>query len=271
MRLVFLGSPAFAVPSVDALRRAGHEVRMVVTQPDRPAGRGQKSTPPPVAVYAREHALPLWQTPSLRGPEAEERLRAVGADAMALAAFAALVPSNILGLTPGGILNVHPSLLPRWRGAAPIQAALLAGETETGVSIIRLVQALDAGPIVLQERTPILPSDDYLSLEPRLAALGSELLVRALAEQPEPEPQDDTLATYSKRIDREDARIDWSQPAPNIWNEVRAYRAWPQAFTRFEGRQLKVLHAWPISLVPRTMHPSRQQIPERHAATSGRA
>jgi methionyl-tRNA formyltransferase len=247
VRLVFLGSPAFAVPSVDALRRAGHEVRMVVTQPDRPAGRGQKSTPSPVAVYAREQGLPLWQTSSLRGPEAEERLRAVDAEGMALAAFAALVPANILGLTPGGTLNVHPSLLPQWRGAAPIQAALLAGETETGVSIIRLVSALDAGPILLQERLLISPDDDYLSLEPRLASIGAQLLVRALAEHPEPQPQDDTLATYCQRIDRADARIDWSQPAETIWNQVRALRGWPQAFTYFEGRQLKVLRSWPIA------------------------
>jgi methionyl-tRNA formyltransferase len=246
VRLVFLGSPAFAVPSVEAVRTAGHEVSLVVTQPDRPAGRGQKSTPSPVAVYAREHGLPLWQTPSLRGAEAEERLRAVDADAMALAAFAALVPANILRLTRGGILNVHPSLLPRWRGAAPIQAALLAGETETGVSIIRLVQAMDAGPILLQERLPISPLDDYLSLEPRLAKLGAALLVRALAEQPDARPQDDTLATYCKRIERNDARIDWSQPAERIWNQVRAYRAWPQAFTSFQGRELKILKAWPI-------------------------
>ena len=247
MRLVFLGSPAFAVPSVEAVRAAGHEIGLVVTQPDRPAGRGQKSTPVPVAAYAREHGLPLWQTSSLRGPEAEERLRAVHAAGMALAAFAALVPGNILRLTPGGILNVHPSLLPRWRGAAPIQSALLAGETETGVSIIQLVAALDAGPMLLQERISILPSDDYLSLEPRLAELGARLLVRALAEQPTPRAQDDSLATYSKRIAREDAQIDWSQPAQAIWNQVRAYRGWPQAFTTFGGQQLKVLRAWPIS------------------------
>jgi methionyl-tRNA formyltransferase len=199
-----------------------------------------------VAAYAREHGLPLWQTSSLRGPEAEERLRAVHADGMALAAFAALVPGNILSLTPGGILNVHPSLLPRWRGAAPIQSALLAGETETGVSIIQLVAALDAGPVLLQEGMPILPSDDYLSLEPHLAALGAGLLVRALAEQPTPQLQDDSLATYSKRIAREDAQIDWSQPAESIWNQVRAYRGWPQAFTSFNGQQLKVLRAWPL-------------------------
>src|SRR6202040_2503346 len=125
------------------------------------------------AAYARAHGLPLWQTSSLKGPAAEERLHGVNAEAMALAAFAALVPGNILRLTPGGILNVHPSLLPRWRGAAPIQAALLAGETETGVSIIRLAQSMDAGPILLQERMPIAPLDDFVSLEPRLAALGA--------------------------------------------------------------------------------------------------
>ena len=132
---------------------------------------------------------------------------------MALAAFAALVPDNLLELTPGGILNVHPSLLPRWRGAAPIQSALLAGDTETGVSIIRLVEALDAGPILLQERVPIAPEDDYVSLEPRLAALGARLLVRALAESPAPGPRTRRDATYSQRIERDDARIDWSQPA----------------------------------------------------------
>jgi len=165
---------------------------------------------------------------------------------MALAAFAALVPGNILDLTPGGILNVHPSLLPRWRGAAPIQSALLAGEDETGVSIIRLVQALDAGPILLQEQLSISPEDDYLSLEPRLAALGARLLVRAFAERPEPRSQDESGATFSRRIEREDARIDWSQSNVTIWNQVRAYRGWPQAFTTFERLLLKVLRAHPV-------------------------
>jgi methionyl-tRNA formyltransferase len=245
VRVVFLGSPAFAVPSLEALRAAGHEVALVVTQPDRPVGRGQKTTPPPVAAYARQHDLPLWQTSSLRGKDAEDRLRAVNADVMALAAFAALVPQHILDLAPGGILNVHPSLLPRWRGAAPIQAALLGGDSGTGVSIIRLVQAMDAGPILLQELVPIAPEDDYVTLEARLAALGARLLVQALADRPEPWPQDDSQATYSRRIDREDARIDWTQPSETIWNQVRAYRAWPQAFTTFDERHLKILRAWP--------------------------
>ncbi len=246
MRLVFLGSPAFAVPSLAALVAAGHDVGLVVTQPDRPAGRGQKTTASAVAAYARERGLPLWQTASLRGAEAEARLAAVSADAMALAAFAALVPRNILELTPGGILNVHPSLLPRWRGAAPIQAALLAGDLETGVSIIRLVSALDAGPILLQERMPVGPEDDFVSLEPRLARLGADLLVRALAEKPEPVPQDDAAATFCRRIERDDARIDWGQPAETIWRQVRAYRGWPRAFTHFDGRLLKILRATPL-------------------------
>src|SRR5579859_3822495 len=246
VRLVFLGSPAFALPSLEALRSAGHEIALVITQPDRPAGRGQKPTPPPVAAYARGHDLALWQTSSLKGAEVETRLRDLHAEAMALAAFAALVPLNILEVTPGGILNVHPSLLPRWRGAAPIQSALLAGDQETGVSIIHLVQAMDAGPILLQERVPIAPEDDYLALEPRLAALGAGLLVRALAETPRPRAQDETRATFSRRIDRDDARIDWSQPAVSIWNQVRAYRAWPQAYSTFDGRTLKVLRAHPV-------------------------
>jgi methionyl-tRNA formyltransferase len=245
VRVVFFGSPAFALPSLEALDAAAHEVALVVTQPDRPTGRGQKPTPPPVAAYARERGLTLWQTTSLRGAEAEAVLRSVNADAMALAAFAALVPKNVLELTPRGILNVHPSLLPRWRGASPIQSALVAGDHGTGVSIIRLVEAMDAGPILLQELVPIAPEDDYVTLEPRLASIGARLLVRALEDQPTPTPQDDAQATYSRRIGRHDARIDWTRPTETIWNQVRAYRGWPQAFTLFEERQLKILRAWP--------------------------
>jgi methionyl-tRNA formyltransferase len=245
-----LGSPAFALPSLEALHNGEHDVALVVTQPDRPAGRGQKTTPPPVAAYAREHGLPLWQTTSLRGAEAEARLRDVYADAMALAAFAAMVPKHVLEMAPGGILNVHPSLLPRWRGAAPIQSALLAGDRGTGVSIIRLVEALDAGPILLQELVPIAAEDDYVTLEPRLAAIGARLLLRALDEEPAGMPQNEADATYSRRIEREDARIDWRQPVEHVWNQVRAYRAWPGAFTEFQGRQLKILRAWPAEGPP---------------------
>jgi methionyl-tRNA formyltransferase len=170
---------------------------------------------------------------------------------MALAAFAALVPRNVLEIAPHGILNVHPSLLPRWRGAAPIQASILAGDMETGVTVIRLVEAMDAGPIVRQERIPILPEDDYLTLEPRLATLGGHLLVEALEGLVSgtliPQPQKDAHATYCRRIARDDARIDWYQLAEAIWRQVRAYRGWPQAFTTWEGRVLKVLRATPLA------------------------
>jgi methionyl-tRNA formyltransferase len=238
------------VPSLEALHAAGHDIALVVTQPDRPAGRGQKTTPPPVAAYAREYDLPLWQTSSLRGQQAEQRLREANPEVMALAAFAALVPRGILEIAPRGILNVHPSVLPRWRGAAPIQAALLAGDRGTGVTIMRLVEALDAGPILMQELVPIAPEDDYVTLEPRLAAIGARMLVRTIRENPSPVPQDDAQATYCRRIERDDARIDWTQPAESIWNQVRAYRGWPQAFTTFGGRQLKVVRAWPAEGPP---------------------
>jgi methionyl-tRNA formyltransferase len=162
---------------------------------------------------------------------------------MALAAFAALVPKSVLDLAPRGILNVHPSLLPRWRGAAPIQAALANGDVETGVSIIRLVEALDAGPIFNQQRVTIDPSDDYLSLEPRLARIGAVLLVQTLATWPEPTSQSADGVTFAPRIERDDARLDWSRSAQDIVNTVRAYRAWPQAFTVWNGKLLKVLRA----------------------------
>lgn len=262
MKVIFLGSPVFALPSLEALLSAGHEIGLVVTQPDRPAGRGKRSTPPPVADFATARGLAVWQTSSLKGNEAEARLAEVGAEAMALAAFGALVPANILSLTRLGILNVHPSLLPRWRGAAPIQSALRAGDTETGVSIIRLVLELDAGPVLLQERVPIAPEDDYVTLEPRLARLGGDLLVRALAEQPEPEPQDATRVTFSKRIERDAARIDWSRSSIEIWNQVRAYRGWPQAFTTYAERELKVLRATPVDL--RGAEPGTVDLVDRH-------
>ena len=251
---MFFGSPIFAVPSLQALLDAGHDVALVVSQPDRPAGRGRRLASPPVLDLARDGGVPVWQTPTLRGPEAEERLRAADARAMALAAFAAIVPRNLLDLAPHGILNVHPSLLPRWRGAAPIQSALLAGDDRTGVSIIRLVAAMDAGPILLQEEVPIAPEDDYLTLEPRLADLGARLLVEALqraeAGALTSTPQDDAAATYCRKIDRADAAIDWTQPADAIWRQVRAYRGWPQAFTTWDGTMLKVLRAFPLPEQP---------------------
>jgi len=251
VRAIFLGTPAFAVPILAALEAAGHDVALVVTQPDRPAGRGRRLAAPPVAELARRDGLPLWQTAGLRGGDAEARLRQARADVMVLAAFAALVPGNLLQLSPAGILNVHPSLLPRWRGASPIQAALLAGEPETGVSIIRLVEALDAGPILAQRRMAISSEDDYLSLGERLSALGAALLLDVLADLERgtvvAREQNDAEAMSCRKIERDDARIDWARPAEEIWRAVRAYRGWPQAFTGWDGRLLKVLRATPLA------------------------
>jgi methionyl-tRNA formyltransferase len=273
MRLVFLGTPRFAVPSLEALLAAGHEVALVVTQPDRPVGRHGQAVPPPVAAVAHERGLPLWQTSTLRGPEAEARLRATDVPVMALAAFAALVPQNVLDLAPHGILNVHPSLLPHWRGASPIQSALLAGDQATGVSIMRLVKAMDAGPVLRQEHARIYPYDDYLTLEPRLASLGARLLVETVAQVERGEavaqPQDDSQATYCAKIEREDALVDWTRPTASIFNAVRAYRGWPQAFTTWNGKTLKLLRAHPLS--KEAVHPAGTafQSPEGLAVATG--
>ncbi|MBI2756095.1 MAG: methionyl-tRNA formyltransferase [Chloroflexi bacterium] len=247
MRLVFFGSPVFAVPSLRALLDAGHEMPLVVTQPARPAGRGRPVQSTAVGRFAAERGLAVWETASVRGEAAADRLRSVGAEAMALAAYAALIPPSVLAIPPLGILNVHPSLLPRWRGAAPIQSALLAGDTETGVTIIRLVAAMDAGPVLVQARQPITSEDDYLSLEPTLAELGAGLLVKALAGVADgsvrPTAQDEASATYCRKLEREDGHIDWLRPAVDIERQVRALRGWPQAFTTWDGRLLKVLRA----------------------------
>lgn len=254
LKLVFFGTPQFALPSLAALRNAGHEILLVISQPDRPAGRRRQLSPPPVAAYARENDLPLLQTSTLRDPVIADRLRSLQPEAMALAAFAAIVPGPLLDLAPLGILNVHPSLLPRWRGAAPIQSALLAGDAETGVSIIRLVQKMDAGRILLQRAVPISALDDYVSLQDRLARLGAVALVEALTQlrtdQVDGQPQDETAATYARKITREDGRIDWARPADEISRQVRAYRGWPRASTSWNDRHLQVLRATPLQSSP---------------------
>ena len=278
MRLVFMGTPEFAVPTLDALLAAGHTVALVLSQPDRPAGRGRQLRPPPVAALARERGLELLQPRGLRSPEIQQRLAAAAPEAIVVAAYARLLPPAVLALPPRGCLNVHPSLLPRHRGPAPIQGALLAGDTLTGTSIILLEERLDAGPILAQEPLPIAPDDDAASLEPRLAAQGARLLVETLprwaAGQVTAEPQDDSLATYAPRIQREDARLDWSLPAVDLWRRVRAYRGWPDAFTSWNGRQLKLLAARPGSphaepAPPGTVLRSSEERPPRPAVATG--
>jgi methionyl-tRNA formyltransferase len=250
LRIVFMGSPAFAVPSLEGLLAAGHEVVLVLAQPDRPAGRGRQSTPPPVAAFARERGLPLFQPPSLKPPEAFARVREAAPDVIVVAAYGLILRREVIDLPRLGCLNVHASLLPRHRGAAPISAAILAGDDETGVCLMRMEVGLDTGPVLARLSTPIGPTDDTPTLTDRLAQLGRQALEEAFprwaAGEIVPEPQDDSLATYAPKITREDARLDWSLPAEELWRRVRAYRGWPDAFTTWQGKQLKVLAAHPV-------------------------
>ena len=249
LRVVFMGSPMFAVPTLEGLLAAGHDVALVLSQPDRPAGRNRQPTSPPVAAFAREHGLPLFQPPSLKPPEAFARVREIAPDVIVVAAYGLILRREVLSLPRLGCLNVHASLLPSHRGAAPISAAILAGDAEAGVCLMRMEAGLDTGPVLARLSTPIAPTDDTPTLTDRLALLGREIVTENLprwaAGEIEPVPQDDSLATYAPKITREDARLDWTHPAETLWRQVRAYRGWPDAFTTWQGKQVKVLAARP--------------------------
>jgi len=249
-----MGSPRFAVPTLEALLAAGHEVALVVSQPDQPAGRGQRLTPPPVAQVARQRGLPLLQPATPRDPAVQAALAAVRPDAIVVAAYGRLLPRAVLDLPPLGCLNVHPSLLPRWRGPAPIQGALLAGDPVTGTSIILLEERMDAGPILAQAERPIGPDDDAVSLEAALAEQGAALLVETLprwaAGQLTPRQQDEAQATYTRLLTKADGLLDWTRPAPALANQVRACAGWPGAYTFWRGQVLKVLRAAPLAARP---------------------
>lgn len=252
MRIVFLGSPDFALPALRALIAAGHSIVAVVTQPDRPAGRGHAPTPPPVKLLALEHSLQVLQPESVSSPDSVALLNGLRPDVLIVAAFGQILRRNLLSLPARGSLNLHASLLPRYRGASPITAAILAGEEETGVTIMEVVRALDAGPVVASVREPIRDEDTTGSLESRLAEAGARLLLQVL--QPwyerrlEAVPQDEQLATYAPSLKREQARIDWRRPATQIWREVRAYNPWPVAFTSLGGQDLRVWDARPLTV-----------------------
>ncbi|MBI1964968.1 MAG: methionyl-tRNA formyltransferase [Betaproteobacteria bacterium] len=244
MRIVFAGTPEFAAVSLAALLAAGHDVVLVLTQPDRPAGRGLKPLPSAVKRLAQSRGLALLQPAKLK--EDTATLAAVTAaqpEAMAVVAYGLLVPAPLIALPRRGCLNVHASLLPRWRGAAPIQRALLAGDATTGVTIVQMDEGLDTGPILLQEAIPIAATDTTGTLHDRLATLGSSLLVRALGSAPKPRPQPGDGVTYAARIARGEAEIDWRRPAAEIERQVRAFDPVPGAQTRFAGAALKIWRA----------------------------
>jgi methionyl-tRNA formyltransferase len=243
MRLVFAGTPEFAATALDALSQAGHDIALVLTQPDRPHGRGLHEAPSAVKRRAEALGLPLAQPETLKDGATLAQLAAAGADAMVVAAYGLILPRAVLEIPRLGCLNIHASLLPRWRGAAPIQRALLAGDRETGISIMQMDAGLDTGPVLLREATPISADDTAETLHDRLAALGARAIVRTLAEPCQPEPQDGAQATYAAKIDKREARIDWHETAEAIDRKIRAFSPVPGASTVFGGAPLKIWRA----------------------------
>ena len=245
MSIVFAGTPEFAAAALSALHAAGYEVPLVLTQPDRPAGRGLRQLASAVKGLALELGLPLRQPPTLKDPRVIGELEALRPEAMVVAAYGLILPPSVLAIPRRGCINIHATLLPRWRGAAPIQRAILAGDSQTGISIMQMDEGLDTGPVLLSDAVPIEPDDTAQSLHGRLAALGARLIVRALAESRVAKPQDPALATYAGKIDKHEARIDWNEPAQVLSRKVRAFNPAPGAVTAHRGSALKVWHAMP--------------------------
>jgi methionyl-tRNA formyltransferase len=248
MRLGFMGSPDFAVPALEALHDAGHVIAAVYCQPPRPAGRGQAVRSCPVQVAAERLGLAVRTPARLRGDAAvqagvQAEFAALALDAAVVVAYGLILPPGFLAAPRLGCLNIHASLLPRWRGAGPIQAAILAGDAETGVTIMRMDAGLDTGPMLLREAVPITRATTAAVLHDALAMMGARLVLRALAEDPPAVPQPAEGATYAPKLSRADARIDWTAPAVAIERRVRAFDPWPGTFTLLDGAMLKVLGA----------------------------
>ena len=243
MKIVFAGTPAFAAVALKALLDGGHEVTLVLTQPDRPAGRGLKPQPSAVKQLAERHELKILQPLSLKTGDVVRAVASASPEVMVVAAYGLILPETVLNLPPLGCLNVHASLLPRWRGAAPIQRALLAGDAVTGITIMQMETGLDTGPILLQETVPIGVDETAGVLHDKLAALGARLIVRVLIERPAPRPQDDAHATYAARIGKREAEIDWRRPAVELERQVRAFNPSPGAYTQLGRAVLKIWRA----------------------------
>ncbi|MDE2334073.1 MAG: methionyl-tRNA formyltransferase [Rhodospirillales bacterium] len=245
MRLAFMGSPDFAVPALRALA-AAHDVVAVYCQPPRPAGRGKHVLRCAVHVAAEERAIPVHTPARLRLPGQAEAFAALALDAAVVAAYGLILPPAFLAAPRRGCLNIHASLLPRWRGAAPIQAAILAGDAATGITVMQMDAGLDTGAMLLREAVPIGPRDTAADLHDRLADLGARLVLRALAEDPPATPQPAEGATYAPKLARADGHLDWTQDAAALDRRVRAFTPWPGTFTTLGGRVLKVLQAQPV-------------------------
>ena len=251
LRLAFMGAAAFAVPALDALAASGHEIAAVYSQPPRPAGRGRKERPTPVHARAAELGLPVATPASLKGVAEQEAFAALGLDAAVVAAYGLLLPPPVLAAPRLGCINLHPSLLPRWRGAAPAAHAILAGDGETGMTIIAMDAGLDTGPILAQRRVPMPPRATTASLEADLAVLGAAMLLEVLDAVDEgraqPRPQGETGATYASKFAKDHGRLDWARPADALDRVVRALSPWPGAFFDLGGTTVKVLAAEPVA------------------------
>ena len=247
LSVVFAGTPDFSVPALEALVASHHRVLAVYTQPDRPAGRGQQLAMSAVKQCALRHGLPVEQPPTLRDEAVVARLAGWHADVMVVVAYGLILPANVLAVPPLGCLNIHASLLPRWRGAAPIHRALLAGDGATGVTIMRMDVGLDTGPMLLERTTPIAATDTAASLHDRLAALGAQALLEALDRLIDgsipARAQPEEGATYAAKIRKDEAIIDWSRSAAELGRRIRAFNPWPIAETRWNGQQLRIWEA----------------------------
>lgn len=244
LRIAFMGTPDFAVPALKALHETGHEIVAVYSQPPRPAGRGRKLAPSPVQRVAEELDVEVRTPVSLKSEEEQAAFAALDLDVAIVAAYGLILPQAILDAPKMGCLNIHGSLLPRWRGAAPVQRAILAGDTETGITIMQMVAGLDTGPMLLKAATPI-NGKTAGELTELLAETGAELMVQYLASPPDyaAEAQDDALATYARKIEKQEARLDFTQSAEQVKRQIRAYNPQPGAFFEFENNRYKILEA----------------------------
>jgi methionyl-tRNA formyltransferase len=254
LKIIFAGTPEFAATALAALLTTSHQVLAVYTQPDRPAGRGRKLQLSPVKQLALQGGIEVRQPATLKDPDEQAALRELGADLMVVVAYGLLLPQAVLDAPRLGCINIHASVLPRWRGAAPIQRAILAGDHESGVTIMQMEAGLDTGPMLHTLKTPILRDDTGGSLHDRIAELGARALLESLDGIAEgsfiPQPQDDSLATYAGKLDKQEARIDWSRSALQIDRQVRAFNPWPVAQCDFQGRMMRI---WQARSIDRAM------------------
>lgn len=253
MRIVFAGTPDFAVPTLQAILDSNHPVCGVYTQPDRPAGRGRKLTASPVKQLAQSHGIPVYQPENFKQPEALAELAALNADLMVVVAYGLILPQTVIDTPRLGCINVHGSLLPRWRGAAPIHRALMAGDDKTGITIMKVVKKLDAGDMLLKTECPISAADTSSSLHDKLASMGAEALVKVLDQFQQDtvhaEAQDEALVTYAHKLDKTEAVLDWTDTALHLDRKIRGLNAWPVAQTLFKG---DVLRVWRCALTDKS-------------------